>query len=177
MSEKGIHINWLVLSKKTKKAIYFALIFLVVFGMGSMITYFTMRSNFIGPHKDLVSINYYCRTIINSFEANVYSTSDLQTFYCKYEYNTFSNFTFNPINGNVDYEDDYYSNPEYEIITLSFDNPGYYFEDIILHVNFKIRLSLIIFADDEIIYVSNKLKNDLELSFTPTVELIELYFF
>jgi len=177
MSEKGIHFNWPVLSEKAKKFIRFVLIFLVVFGMGSMITYFSMRSNFIGPHKDLVSIDYYCRTIINSFEANVYSTSDLQSFYCKYEYGSANNFTYSTINGDVEYEDQYFTNPEYEIMIIGFDNPGYYFEDITLHINFKVRLSLIIFADGEIIYVSYKLKNDIELDFTLTVELIELYFF
>ncbi|MHA1306872.1 MAG: hypothetical protein ACTSO7_07915 [Candidatus Heimdallarchaeota archaeon] len=172
-----IKINREKINKGTRKGLIIGLVLIVAFGLGSLSTYLTMRNNHIEPHNKLEGTNYYCRSIISSFETNVYSESEMQSTQCNYEYNEFSDFLYNPIYGDVDYIDEYLTHPEYEIMRISIGTSGYSFQDITFQINSKVRLSLAIFADGEIVYSSNLLKNDISLTFTPRVELIELYFF
>lgn len=164
-------------SKGAKKAFAYITIGIVCFGIGGALVAGVVLTNRNAPHKNLQSTANYCTSIISSFEANVFKSSNAITYYCEYTYNSYSNFTYGAIDGDVQYIDNYITHPEYEIMIISFDATGYYIEDILFHVNEDIRLSLIIFTDGQIYYTSNHLKKDIALDFDISVELIELYFF
>jgi len=176
MSEKLISINRPKLKEGTKKVLVFVLVIIVSVGLGALIAGTIVATNYNNPHKELqITSNFVRISVIDSFTANVYNVASSESISCEYTYPS-GDFLF-PIPGHVEFIDNQFTNPEYEILKIGFTNSDFYFEDITFIVKNKIRLNVIIFVDGEIEYTNTILKKEITLDFTAFVESIELYFF
>ncbi|MEA2071220.1 MAG: hypothetical protein U9O98_08015 [Asgard group archaeon] len=163
----------LQLSDLGKKILTYSIIVIVSIGVGAAVTGIPMAVRESAPRKDLEQTDYYLRSIIDSFEVNVFNlTSEGFNMY-NYTYNDTS--TFEDIGGSVIYNDE---QKDLEYIKIFFPSTtDLSIESVTFNVKQKSQLNVIIFADNREVYNARKIKSDINLEFPVLASEIYLYVF
>jgi len=158
-----------------RKVLAYSIVFIVAFASASAIVGFSLMVKENKPRNELAKTDYYMRSIIPSFDIEVFNSTILSSASYFYEFNN-TNSTFGDCGGLVGYFDIL---EDVEYMSISFDAwaSESSIESITFHIGEKSQLNIIIFADGREVYNALKIKNDISIEFQLfAIELIAYVF-